>query len=88
MASDAVTFKSLKLVGAITHEAGTGDGIAVVGHDQLEIDNGAHGSVPLFSVDLFQPREALIHIVEEGLGIVDEHPGRVQPTALDLVMTL
>ena len=39
VASDAVTFKSLKLVGAITHEAGTGDGIAVVGHDQLEIDN-------------------------------------------------
>ena len=48
-------------------------------------DNGAHGPVPLFNVDLFQPREALIHIVEEGLGIVDEHPGRVQPTALDLV---
>ena len=39
VASDAVTFESLKLVGAITHEAGTGDGIAVVGHDQLEIGN-------------------------------------------------
>ena len=39
VASDAVAFKSFKLVGAITHEAGTGDGIVVVGHDQLEIDN-------------------------------------------------
>ena len=37
--------------------------------------NGAHNSIPLFHVDLFQPRDALIHIVEDGLGVVDEHPG-------------
>ena len=50
--------------------------------------NGAHNWIPLFHVDFFQPRDALIHIVENGLGVVDEHPGRVQPTAMDLVMTL
>ena len=37
--SGAVTFESLKLVGAITHEAGTGDGIAVLDHDRLVVRN-------------------------------------------------
>ena len=50
--------------------------------------NGAHNSIPLYYVDFFQPRDALIHIVEDGVGVVDEHPGIAQPTALDLVMTL
>ena len=37
--SDGVTFERLKLVGAITHEAGAGDGIVVLDHDRLEVRN-------------------------------------------------
>ena len=37
--SEAVTFEDLKLVGAITHEAGSGDGIAVLDHDRLVVRN-------------------------------------------------
>ena len=35
--SEAVTFERLKLVGAITHEEGSGDGITVLGHDRLVV---------------------------------------------------
>ena len=35
--SEAVTFEGLKLVGAITHETGSGDGIAVLNHDRLVV---------------------------------------------------
>ena len=35
--SDAVTFERLKLVGAITHETGSGDGITVLDHDRLVV---------------------------------------------------
>ncbi len=37
--SDGVTFERLKLVGAVTHEAGAGDGIVVLDHDRLEVRN-------------------------------------------------
>ena len=37
--SEAVTFERLKLVGAITHEEGSGDGITVLGHDRLVVRN-------------------------------------------------
>ena len=37
--SEAVTFENLKLVGAITHETGSGDGITVLGHDRLVVRN-------------------------------------------------
>ncbi len=37
--SGGVTFERLKLVGAVTHEAGAGDGIVVLDHDRLEVRN-------------------------------------------------
>ena len=37
--SDGVTFERLKLVGAITHETGSGDGITVLDHDRLVVRN-------------------------------------------------
>ena len=37
--SEAVTFDRLKLVGAITHEEGSGDGITVLGRDGLVVRN-------------------------------------------------
>ena len=37
--SDAVTFENLKLVGAVTHETGSGSGIAIRGYDRLEVQN-------------------------------------------------
>ncbi len=37
--SDGVTFERLKLVGAITHEEGSGDGITVLDHDRLVVRN-------------------------------------------------
>ena len=37
--SDAVTFENLKLVGAVTHEEGSGSGIAIRGYDRLEVRN-------------------------------------------------
>ena len=37
--SEAVTFEDLKLVGAIAHETGSGDGIAVLDHDRLVVRN-------------------------------------------------
>ena len=37
--SDAVTLERLKLVGAITHESGAGDGLVVLDHDRLAVRN-------------------------------------------------